>query len=210
MTRSYVVGLDLGQAADFTALAVVEAVTGDEKGGSPGEGTYQVRHLERFPLKTTYPAIVERVQQLTSTLQKEDPHVRLIVDHTGVGAAVVDLLVKADLSPIAITITGGDQVTHEGRLWRVPKRDLVAVLAVAFQSGRLKIARDLPESATLVNELLNFKVKINLATAHDSYEAWRSGQHDDLVLAVALAVWAARKMVPTENRFPLVGIRRRW
>jgi hypothetical protein len=36
---------------------------------------------------------------------------------------------------------------------------------------------------------VNFKVKVNLATGHDSYEAWRESVHDDLVLAVALACW---------------------
>jgi hypothetical protein len=40
---------------------------------------------------------------------------------------------------------------------------------------------------------LNFKLKINITTGHDSYEAWREGEHDDLVLAAALAVWAADK-----------------
>ena len=34
-------------------------------------------------------------------------------------------------------------------------------------------------------------MKIDPITAHDSYGAWREGQHDDLVLAVALAVWFA-------------------
>lgn len=46
-----------------------------------------------------------------------------------------------------------------------------------------------PEARLLVEELLNFKVKINVKTAHDSYEAWREGIHDDLVLATALACW---------------------
>ena len=42
-------------------------------------------------------------------------------------------------------------------------------------------------------ELINFRVKINLKTAHDSYEAWREGEHDDLVLSVALAAWFAER-----------------
>ena len=40
-----------------------------------------------------------------------------------------------------------------------------------------------------MRELAQFKVKINISTGHDSYEAWREGDHDDLVLAVALACW---------------------
>jgi hypothetical protein len=41
----------------------------------------------------------------------------------------------------------------------------------------------------LVKELENFKVKVSTRTAHDSYEAWRESDHDDLVLALALACW---------------------
>jgi len=45
----------------------------------------------------------------------------------------------------------------------------------------------------LVKELENFKVKVNIQTAHDSYEAWRESDHDDLVLALALACWWAEQ-----------------
>ena len=41
---------------------------------------------------------------------------------------------------------------------------------------------------TLIQELSNFKVKIT-TKGNDTYEAWREGQHDDLVLSVALACW---------------------
>ena len=47
----------------------------------------------------------------------------------------------------------------------------------------------------LVKELLNFRVKINISTAHDSYEAWREGDHDDLVLSVALSCWAGERFL---------------
>ncbi len=48
-------------------------------------------------------------------------------------------------------------------------------------------------AATLTRELLAFQVKISAETAHDSYGAWREGAHDDLVLAVALALWAGER-----------------
>lgn len=59
------------------------------------------------------------------------------------------------------------------------------------QTERLKVAASLPEAATLTHELQNFQVKISLDTAHDSYGAWREGAHDDLVLAVCMALWIA-------------------
>jgi hypothetical protein len=98
------------------------------------------------------------------------------------------MFVKLHLYPLGITITGGSEVTRNGGNFKVPKRDLVTNLQVLFQAGRLRVAEGLPEARTLINELLNFRVKIT-ANAHDTYEAWREGTHDDLVLAVALACW---------------------
>jgi hypothetical protein len=176
---SFFVGLDLGQASDYTALSVIESK----------EGQYQVRHLQRYKLGTPYPAVVADVVKVMATL----PDSILVVDNTGVGRPVVDLFRQAQLRLVAVTITGGDTAAFDGGAWRVPKRDLVGALAVKFQTGTLKIAEALPEAKTLVDELLNFKVKINLKTAHDSYEAWREGVHDDLVLSVALALWYASR-----------------
>jgi hypothetical protein len=74
----------------------------------------------------------------------------------------------------------------------VPKRDLVSVVQVALQTDKLKIAEALPEAGTLVRELQGFQVKITDA-ANDTYGTWREGAHDDLVLAVALALYAGKK-----------------
>jgi len=71
-------------------------------------------------------------------------------------------------------------------------------LLVLFQNERLKIAAGLSMADALVGELLNFKVKIDPKTAHDSYAAWREGDHDDLVLSVSLAAWWADRF----GRFP--------
>jgi hypothetical protein len=186
---SFYIGLDLGQAQDYTALTVIER---KHFNYSLPREQYHVRHLERPKLGTPYPAIVEKVQDLVQS-NKLLNQAALVVDATGVGAPVVDLFRKIGLVPIAITITGGNAVTRERGGYRVPKRDLVTTLQVLFQSGRLKVAAELPEARLLVEELLNFRVKINVRTAHDSYEAWREGIHDDLVLAVALACWYAEK-----------------
>ena len=46
-----------------------------------------------------------------------------------------------------------------------------------------------------MREMAEMPVKVTL-TGHEQYGAWREGQHDDLVLAVALACWGAKKMYP--------------
>jgi hypothetical protein len=134
---------------------------------------------------------VERTCELLAT-PPLGPRTALVIDKTGVGAAVLDMFTAAGLRPYGVTITGGDRVVHEdSRHAKVPKRDLVGLLVALFQSGQLKVARDLELAPLLLNELLNFKLKVNVQTAHESYEAWRESIHDDLVLAVALACWQA-------------------
>jgi hypothetical protein len=196
----FYVGLDLGQASDYTAIAVAERVEdlGAEETVKKGD-EYQlhIRHLERFR-DARYPEVSERVKRLLGAppLQKNS---KLAVDATGVGAAVVDMLRgSAGLTFDAVTITGGDTQSRAGYgSYRVPKRDLVGGLQVLLQSGRLKIASSLELAEVLRGELLNFRVKIDPKTAHDAYSHWREAEHDDLVLAAALAVWSARKPQPT-------------
>jgi hypothetical protein len=64
----------------------------------------------------------------------------------------------------------------------------------------LKVAARLAEAVTLHRELLAFRIKVSL-NGHDSYEAWRERDHDDCVLAVALACWAGENLSRREPKF---------
>ncbi len=70
-----------------------------------------------------------------------------------------------------------------------------------LQSRRLHIARELPDAATLVRELENFRVKIT-AARNEVFEAWREGAHDDLVLATGLVAWWGEKGLPPVSEPP--------
>jgi hypothetical protein len=119
----------------------------------------------------------------------------LLVDATGVGRPVVDLFRERGLKYKAITITGGNKVTVAslGGGYGVPKRDLIGALEVPFHSGRLKVAAGLALWETLRSELQTFRRKVSLTTGMDTYEHWRESDHDDLVLAAALACWGAER-----------------
>jgi hypothetical protein len=53
---------------------------------------------------------------------------------------------------------------------------------------------------------LNFRVKIT-TNANDTYEAWREGQHDDLVLGLSMACWyAERRNSKPRSRLSLEAI----
>jgi hypothetical protein len=61
---------------------------------------------------------------------------------------------------------------------------------VLLQGRRLTVAKSLPFAEALVEELQNFQVKVTEA-AHETFGALGDGYHDDLVLAIMLAAWAA-------------------
>ena len=178
----FILGLDLGQQNDPTALAVLEQ--------TPTH--LDVRHLERWQLQTRYTDIVRDVARMCSRPELKDA--TLAVDWTGVGRAVVDQLWEADLpvNLVPITITAGHRAAQaeDGVGFRVPKKDLVSAVQVALGYRRLRWAKTLPLAELLGRELSNFRVKVT-AAANETFSAWREGDHDDLVLAVAVACWAA-------------------
>jgi hypothetical protein len=194
---AWFVGVDLGQLVDSTAIAVVERLAMQQGQKLPN---YVLRSLSRPALGTPYTTIVEELRTLLATPQMKGAH--LVVDATGVGVAVVEMFRLVKLEPVKVTITGGDNVHHaDNGHWRVPKRDLAGVLHVLFSSKRIKLSA--PEQdivKKLVQELQTFRVKVNISTGHDSFEALREGDHDDLVLALALACWYGERTSGSAGR----------
>jgi hypothetical protein len=195
------VGVDFGQARDYTAIAVLEraelrgkydyAVRAYKK-----EVALRLRYLERIPLGTSYTEVVERVAEVTRNRQLAG-RCHLAVDGTGVGRPVVDHLRRARPEAILmpVTITAGQMETTDQGFYRVPKRDLIIGLQLVLQRGGLQIAAKLPFARKLVEELEAVEVRISPA-GNEQYAAWREGTHDDLVFAVALAYWSAQKAYP--------------
>jgi hypothetical protein len=147
---------------------------------------FQVGHLERVPLGTSYPAIVAQVGRL---LDKLPAGTELVIDYTGVGRPIFDMFTYSGISPVGVLITAGTAETYDGPICSVPKLTLVSRLQALLHEGRLKIQKELPEAETLVRELQEFRVEFT-PVGHLTFNA-RSGKHDDLVLALAIAVWRA-------------------
>ncbi len=178
----FFLGLDLGQARDYSAIAVVERLV--ELTGARDAVTYIdqtrtriiVRHLERIPLRTEYPDVVERVRAVAQSYR--DRNLQIVMDATGVGAAVRDMLSKARLGvPMtAVTITGGQRVTVSFGDYHVPRQDLLVNLRVLLEKRMLEVAVAGPATQALQTELHRWGCR---------------SAHDDLVFAVALASWKA-------------------
>jgi hypothetical protein len=200
----FVIGFDCGQAKDHSALAILRREA----------NRYEAVHLERLPLDMPYPAQVEHIFRLMHRKPLDTARLTLAIDYTGVGRPIVDLAEDRALHPIGISITGGSEENwdKDRTRARVPKRDLISGLQIAAQNDRLKVASGLQFGPILAQELQTFKVKIDILTAHDSYGSWRENEHDDLILATAIALWVAENKNPKDEIAPYrrISVGGRW
>jgi hypothetical protein len=185
----FAIGLDLGQSQDYTAVAVVRCVSGAELGETNSNLPYQyhLRFLKRFPLGTPYPSIIAGIEEMLGRKALVGRS-RLIVDSTGVGTPVVDGLYERGLKPLPVIITGSDRPSWNKKTLCVPKRDLVATLSTLFQNDILRFPPDIQLREELIKELTNFTMRIT-KNARDTYSPLQHSQHDDLVIALALACY---------------------
>jgi hypothetical protein len=202
--QRFIVGIDLGQANDYTGIGVLEhTITPlegddvwivDEKAGKirqKFEQRFDVRHLERRPLGELYPDQVAYVQQLLQRPPLCYHDVDVVIDQTGnVGAA--DIFEAAGLRPVRITFTGGMDPIGEKRKWGVPKSTLVSNLDAKLHCKELRFAKELLEAEALKDELIHFRR--NLTKTSRMLFEHRAGKHDDLIFSIAVALWWALQL----------------
>jgi hypothetical protein len=195
----FILGLDLGQAEDFSALCAVQQLY---RGGA---WLYHIRHLHRWPLGTSYVRVADDVVALLR--QPPLQGAVLLVDATGAGRPVVDMLRQRQppCQLVPAVITGGAQSSVDGGFWHVAKRELVSTMQVLVGSARYQVAQALPLARVLESEFGNFRARVVAATGHEVLEApWREGMHDDMLLAVALACWYGERRPPAVEAEPIV------
>lgn len=191
-TRRFFVGLDLGQRRDYTALIVLERIVtpfwGEQwihaRNNETCTRRLHVRMAEKVRLGTPYPEIVEWVESILKRPEFER-RTALTVDATGVGAPVVDLLRKAKLGAnlVAVTITGGNnQQAHNPSTGTIPRHVLLTALQLAIQRDEIEIADSCAQAEALRQELRHLKLDGTIY-----------GHHDDLSIALALAVWSSKR-----------------
>ncbi len=232
--KKYLLGLDLGQAQDHSALSVIEReVKPNPDRHKPGERAFRVHYhvelLHRFPLGTPYtPQIAEynvedelrkhAVAALRLKLNQDgiepaswerlehserERRVTVVIDASGNRAEGEHFRRKfvGLVSPRLVYITGGSEITPaQGGGYNVPKSYLKGVLQTVMGEQRITVADDLPDGELLKRELAAFRVKVTKA-ANEIYEA-NEGEHDDLVISIALPLWWGETYELKEPRQP--------
>jgi hypothetical protein len=209
----FCLSVDLGSERDPSAFSLIERIEKIRDKNILSHPVHMMRrdepitvvselhlaYMEKIPLKTPYHVIVEKAKFIVNRPEFVN-NIALVVDRTGVGIPVVQMMYNQGLAPIGISIHGGNSVTSSKGVYNVPKRDLVMALLTAIQMKRFKTRS--PETMPIIKDfrtqLEGFQMKIS-NSGHDSYEAWTERVHDDLVLSAAMGVWYMDRVHGTET-----------
>lgn len=182
----FVLGLDLGQAVDPSALAVLDT----------SDGMLDVRFLDRWkPERPNLTCVIHRLVDLL----EEKPQLldgALAFDAAGIGRAFEPRLLGsavAKMIPIysVVAVAGWRPAGQKRGVIFVPKAALVDTFTRALEAGKLRIA-DLPLAAVLRHEMTVYQER----ELPDGRRAWgaKRGEHDDVLSAVQMAVWLATRL----------------
>ncbi len=197
----YHLGVDLGQRQDHTAMAIVKDVvmTGGAKDAVTFEPLVERRktvvRVERVALGTGYGKVVDSIRRMVESVALRDCEMVVAVDATGVGAPVVEALRerlyeaserRAWLSLAPVVFTSGQAGHWKNTDYYAPKNELMEGLAMALERRELKLIEGGRFVEELKTELMGMRREMGAAKTR-----WISaGEHDDLVMATALAWWA--------------------
>lgn len=119
--------------------------------------------------------------------------ISVFIDVTGIGRATFDLLRESIPSShvkiTAVTLTAGSEATRKGHELHLPKMELVDKLRLLMEERRIEVPPTSKEYRALTSELRTFlgtKVAANTVTT-----GAKAGRHDDLVVALGLAIYGA-------------------
>lgn len=192
----HTIGIDLGRDSDHSAIAIGSVY----KRPSPIQDmltrtypmihTLEVGHLEQIPKSKEYTQVMDRIGHLVRHLRNQTPFgytrpsIQIVLDAAGPGSLGTELIRKQNLETglFPIIITGGEE-SHELKSGStsVPRKALLHTLRVLAETGAIRFAQGLRHRDRLIRECSG--VKASGTTA----------DHDDLVIAVALAAWRATR-----------------
>jgi hypothetical protein len=196
------IGLDFGQMRDYAAASVLRGTVLRGPDGQPLRTSsgrvirrFDMLALKRYPLGTSYTSIVGHLadQVRRPELWPDRVPPRVVVDATGVGKGVLEMLRTAlKSSPTVevwgIVLTSGKAVTRPGpHEIHLAKIELAGAIRQVLEDGRLRVPPQLEFAEALRKELQDFTVRVT-AAANETFSAVEGGW-DDLVIAAALPIW---------------------
>jgi hypothetical protein len=193
-----VLGVDLGQMQDHSALVSIGIWPGMPLG---------VFHVAQLSLGTSMGDVADRVveyhqrhrfDRIALGLSNNVAFPSLLAGRVGqrpanvLQCAAITAAETHALAPTAMAVSVGGKQIGLPR-WSLSKAELVETLMTEFAGKSLKVGNG-GDVAALQDELTSLE-RIVRRSGSVAYSA-PSNQHDDIVMALSLAVWAARRFSP--------------
>jgi hypothetical protein len=179
------------EADRFTVIGVDLAQKNDYTAIIPMNSLRQAISVERS--QDDYSIQKQRLAALSFQMN----FARLVVDEANVGLMMTQELRSAGMPVEAVATNSA-----------VVKRSLIDNLRIAFESGTITI----PDDPVLINELESYTYEL-LPSGQIRYAA-PEGEHDDTVIALALATWGQRgamaRTTRTQEQFSYLRPRGGW
>lgn len=160
----FFLGVDLGKKHDYSVIAVV---TRQPKGGE-----VRLVYFKRWPLETPYSSVIGSVRVIVDKLRTVQ---KCLVDQTGVGEYIVE-----DMQRGGIPKVEGVMLTLQS------KQEILGHLKQLMQNQLFTFPFDIDLFAELNVEHFELMKTGQVQFSHPD------GTHDDILWAVALAVFATR------------------
>lgn len=174
-TRLFSIGVDIGQKVDHSAICLIEIV----------ENKVIVRALVKFNLGTPWNLLMDAVIDLAKSIMEKGDIYSFNVDATGVGAVPAQMIQEKlpDFRVDSFIFTNKS------------KRELVGKVKILHALGRLKFAMRKGDEIynRTIHELIVEMKQLQARVIRDDItnpeiEVFRTGSHDDLFTALALAI----------------------
>ena len=168
--HKYVIGFDAAKHVDYSVVFVIDTDCAYEN---------RIRNRVVFMQRTTGMDWPSQVEMVKAIVQRYRGYV--LLDSTGLGDVMYDHLLMAGIPAYPYHFTN------------VSKQQLIQNLAVDIQNGDIEY----PDIPVMIHELEAYQYNIG-PTGTVRYGA-PDGMHDDCVIGLALAEWAARHPVWNQN-----------
>lgn len=193
------IGVDVGQKVDPTCICIVEAERVD-RGLKRASGDtmqtvlqtqYTILSIFRLPLNTSYPVVGTRVADVACDARLRDRRRTVMLDSTGVGGPALDIIRAAlrerpDSTGVAVKpIIFAYGENYDRDRGRLGKAYMVSRLQALLQQTLIR-APDTAEVRAMLDELKVYEIRVD-QDGKDTYGAFKTGTHDDMVTALGLA-----------------------
>lgn len=208
--KEFTISVDFAKKSDYTGIQIYKKVPVLIKGSKLLKQKdlifckFDLVFQDKFQ-NLKYTEIAEKIKSISLIdwmIGKND----IIVDGTGVGEVVVDLMREIGLKPYPLVYTAGNSVrevyakmndvfgggNNDMKVLKqinVSKVNLVDAGRIAMENGIIRVAPNIKYREDFKKQLAGFKGKLKEGKKAISYEAESESLHDDLVACFLQASW---------------------